>query len=314
MLLPLRLLIAAFLSFSVLIEMALASSSSDVAVPEWTILYHGGPFKGRAEFLRLMLEDAGVTYGFESDGLYGPKGSMCMFRGSPGAIDDDTDSKSGPFPTLYPPAIWHRPDGGDEVLVNQVGACMIYLGEKLGYDAKSSAERARANSILLNALDYIGDGRRSFHPVKNNMSYKDQKEEGDKESKEFSQTRMLNYLHHFNKVVDKNPNGPKSPVAGGQSLTYADFALLHVVDATAHQFNSELYEQAWDRANVPQLKSYYEWMKDRPNLRAYWSSDRVKRTFCNQSCVENAVRGASSWRFTSHVLVYDFLERFVLAV
>jgi glutathione S-transferase len=253
-----------------------------------------------------MLEDAAVPYGFESDGLYGPKGSMCMFRGSPGAIDDDSDTKSGPFPTLYPPAIWHRPPGGgEEVLVNQVGACMIYLGEMLGYEPKSAAERARANSILLNALDYISDGRRSFHPVQNTMSYKDQKEEGDKSSREFAQTRMLSYLHHFNKVVGKNPNGPKSPAAGGESLTYADFALLHVVDATAHQFDSELYDRAWDRAAVPDLKSYYEWMKGRPNLVAYWSSDRVKRTFCSIS-VEKLRRVSAVIRdqhFASHLLL-----------
>jgi glutathione S-transferase len=249
---------------------------------EWTILYHSGKFKGRAEFLRLMLEDARVPYGCESASLYGPKGSMCAFRGSPAAIDDDTGSASGPFPTLYPPAIWHRPPQGDgeeeEVLVNQVGACMMYLGERLGYDPSSSAERARANAILLNALDYISEGRRSFHPVKDNMSYADQKEEGDAASKEFSKARMLTYLHHFNKVVAKN-SSPVSPVAGGTGITYADFALFHVIDATAHQFNSEHYDHAWDRASVPALKAYYEWMKKRPNLQAYWKSDRCIGTY-----------------------------------
>jgi glutathione S-transferase len=259
-----------------------ANSNSCSNNNEWTILYHGGAFKGRAEFLRLLLEDAGVPYRCAADNLYGPKGVMCAFRGSPEAIDDDAGSASGPFPTLYPPAIWHRPPEGDEVLVNQVGACMMYMGEKLGYDPSSSAERARANAILLNALDYLAEGRKSFHPVKDHMSYNDQKEEGDASSKEFSQTRMLTYLHHFNKVVAKNSN-PESPVAGGPGLTYADFALFHVVDATAHQFNSELYEHAWDRANVPALKLYYAWMKKRPNLQAYWKSARCIRTwfFCD---------------------------------
>jgi hypothetical protein len=123
---------------------------------EWTILYFEGAFKGKAEFLRLMLEDAGVPYTCQSDNLVGPKGSMCAFRGSPAAIDDDEGTASGPFPTLYPPAIWHRPqgDGEEEVLVNHDGACMMYLAEELGYEPSSSAERARANAILLNALDW----------------------------------------------------------------------------------------------------------------------------------------------------------------
>merc|ERR1712216_653170 len=54
-------------------------SSSISTGAEWTILYHGqggAAFKGRAEFLRLMLEDAGVDYNNSNDGLYGPSG-MC---------------------------------------------------------------------------------------------------------------------------------------------------------------------------------------------------------------------------------------------
>jgi Glutathione S-transferase, C-terminal domain len=155
---------------------------------------------------------------------------------------------------------------------------MMYLAEKLGYEPSSSAERARADAIRLNALDYISEGRRSFHPVVDLMSYHDQKEEGDAASKEFCTKRMLTYLHRFNKVGAKN-SSPESPAAGGgPHVTYADFALFQVVDATAHQLNSEFYERAWDRANVPALKSHCEWMKQRPNLQAYWKSDRCYRT------------------------------------
>ena len=150
--------------------------------------------------MRLMLEDAGIEYENSDKNCYGPTGSMDMFRGSPEAIHSDAhESKS--WPTLFPPAIHHRPKEGEEVLVNQVGACMIYLGDKLGYAPSTDAERARANSVLMNAIDYIADGRMSFHPVKNTMSYHDQKEEGDRVSKEFTQDRMKKYLYHFNKVV-----------------------------------------------------------------------------------------------------------------
>ena len=51
-------------------EEGVAPASSDEA--EWTILYHGPlNFKGRAEFLRLMLEDASVKYTNSADKLYG---------------------------------------------------------------------------------------------------------------------------------------------------------------------------------------------------------------------------------------------------
>ncbi len=251
---------------------------------EWTLLYHvqfdGSRCKGRAEFLRLILEDSSTQYKDCGDDLYGAGGMMDCFRGSVAAIDASASDVRFPFPVLFPPAIWHRPKDGDAVLINQVGACMIYLGDKLGYAPLSDAEKARANSIMLNSLDYLSEGRQSFHPVKNHMSYKDQKEEGDKVSKEFSGERMLTFLHHFNKVVLKNKT-PLSPIAGGDNVTYADFCLFHVLDATKAQFNSEFYENAWDNANVPQLKEYYEWFKLRPKLQEYFRSDRCVRTYYN---------------------------------
>ncbi|GKY93717.1 hypothetical protein MPSEU_000338800 [Mayamaea pseudoterrestris] len=254
----------------------MTSSTSSNAVPEWTVLYHSpGTLKGRGEFLRLMLEDAGVAYLDSGDGLYGPQGSMDMFRGSPALISVSDDISSQPFPVLYPPAIWHRPSNGDDeqVFVNQVGACMEYLGEALGYAPKSAKERAQATSITLNALDYIGEGRSTFHPVQNHASYKDQKEEADEASKEFSKDRMLKYLAHFDKIVKKA--GLSNPVAGGSGVTYADFCLFHVLDASVHQFNTDFYEHAWDAANVPALKEFYEHFKKRPNLQAYWKSGRA---------------------------------------
>jgi glutathione S-transferase len=261
-----------FLSF-----VAMESKSEEVCgVPEWTLLYHrsANPFKGRGEFLRLILEDAQVPYLDTGDNLYGPQGMMDAFRGSADAVDVDNT----PHPVFFPPAIWHRPTNGEEVLVNQVAACMTYLGEKLGYAPKAGAERARDMSIMLNALDYISEGRSSFHPIKNNMSYHDQKEEGDKVSKEFSKGRMLIWLHHFNKVVVKN-GGPNKPIAGGTNVTPADFVLFHVLHATQAQFNSEFYDHAWDNVKVPALKEYYEWMKSRPNLQAYFESERCARKF-----------------------------------
>lgn len=228
--------------------------------------------KGRGEFLRLMLEDAGKTYLNSDENLYGPGGMFDAFRGSVDAID--TDSGTQAFPLFFPPAIWHRPasGGGEEVMVNQVGACMIYLGEQLGYAPSNAAERARADSILLNCLDYIAEGRASFHPVKNSMSYYKQKEEGDTVSKQFTKDRMKKFLHHFHKVVSKY--GATKPVAGGVNVTYADFALFHVLDATISQFNTDFYEYAWDQTNVPALKDFHAHFKERPNLKAYFASDR----------------------------------------
>jgi glutathione S-transferase len=249
-------------------------------ITEWKILYHApGQFKGQGEFLRLMLEDAGVLYQNSDEQMYGPNGLMDAFRGP---IDGSVQNTTGPatFPLLFPPAIWHRPkDSGSvaPIMINQTAACMMYIGDILGYTPSSPVERARANAITLNVMDYIAEGRASFHPVKNLMSYKDQKEEGDKASQEFVKTRMRIYLYHFQNVVVTS--GVTAPVAGGTSITYADFALFHVLDATVAQFNTEFYDNAWDTFDGKELKEYYQWMKQRPSLQPYFQSDRCARTY-----------------------------------
>jgi hypothetical protein len=118
---------------------------------------------------------------------------------------------------------------------------MVYLAEMLGCAPSTPAERGRAESVMANALDYISEGRSSFHHIKNLASYKTQKKEGDRVSKEFSANRMLLWLAHFGKVVRKY--GPTNAVAGGASVTFADFALFHVLDATVHQFNTEVLDK-----------------------------------------------------------------------
>ena len=257
---------------------------SSTSKKEWTIHYHGGKdsfpvIKGRAEFLRLMLEDAQADYEVTNEDLYGPTGMMDCFRGSGAAVLDQQANTKFPNPVFFPPVLWHRPknDDKDNVFINQVGACCMYLGEQLGYAPSSSKEKALADTITLNALDYISEGRASFHPVNNTASYSDQKEEGDKASLEFTKTRMPIWLAHFSKVVCQH--GKNAPVAGGPNITYADFCLFQVLDATIAQFNNAKYNFAWENhePKIDELKEYHKWMASRPNLQAYFASDRVPR-------------------------------------
>lgn len=58
----------------------------------------------------------------------------------------------------------------------------------------------------------------------------------------------------------------------GDKLTYVDLALLHVLRATQSQF-SEAFEKNDD---IPILKAFLERMSARPNLAAYFKSDRCR--------------------------------------
>ena len=111
---------------------------------------------------------------------------------------------------------------------------------------------------------------------------------------QWTKEKMPLWLAHFEKVVKKH--GPTAPIAGGSTVTYADFAMFHVLDATVAQFNNEKYEMAWDKQkNVPTLKAYLEWMKARPNLKAYQESDRASRKFLLLSCFSLSSFSRRQW-------------------
>ena len=253
------------------------STPEDVA-STWTVLYHIAPpesaFKGRAEFLKIMLEDAAVDYHFTNKDLYGPDGYCDMFRDpAKKGNGDEVKPDTAPFPVVYPPVLWHRPGRGEEedVMINQVSACMAYLGAQLGYRPSSAAARARADCITANAVDYIASGRSSFHPVEDGASFHTQKDEGESCSKLWAASKMGVWLQHFEKVI-KRAGG--KPLAGGEGLTCADFAVFHVLDATEAQFNNEAYGRPWDSADIPASKAFKLAMEARPNLAAYFASER----------------------------------------
>ncbi|CAE7886838.1 unnamed protein product [Symbiodinium sp. KB8] len=96
-------------------------------VEEWTLVYHDGPLKGRCEPLKLLLEDAGVSYEVSSDNLYGETGHMDAFRGSSAAV---AALDNAPAPVMFPPVVWHRPPGGEEVYVidDDIPVCFMDSG------------------------------------------------------------------------------------------------------------------------------------------------------------------------------------------
>merc|ERR1712217_669958 len=114
------------------------------------------------------------------------------------------------------------------VFINQVPAIVRFLAGQLGYLPRGAVQTAMADEIMLNANDFVAEGRAVFHPVDNKGSYASQKEEADKTSKKFAQERLPVWLGHFEKVVKKLRRDGDGPILG--KMTYADFMLFHALD------------------------------------------------------------------------------------
>jgi len=249
----------------------------------WRIIYHNVPFKGRAEFVRLILEDAGIAYEENSENLYGPTGICDAFRAAGSGEDglvagaqENVAADIAIWPVMFPPILHHVPGGDEEeVYVNQTGAILRYCATRLGYMPDGSASTARADQIMMATMDLMGEVNSAFHPVDPKASYESQKEEADRSARSFAAGRLLVWLGHFEKLVRRLSPEADSPLFG--KMTYADFALFHVLDAAEAQFGADsAYGSAWVDANVPTLKKWKAFIATRPNLQKYFASSRRK--------------------------------------
>ena len=146
-------------------------------------------------------------------------------------------------PKHFAPPILRNTATGFEL--SQTPAILEYLGEKFGLVPHSLEDKARARQVALSACDFLADGRAPFHPVKPTESYAIQKDEAAVAVAEFTAEggRLDRWLAHFATLVDNKPR-----YLFGDTITYADCALFHVLDAAMSQF-----PDAWDEPSREKL-------------------------------------------------------------
>ncbi|PVD30114.1 hypothetical protein C0Q70_09376 [Pomacea canaliculata] len=216
----------------------------------WKLYYYdkqllqGGP--GRAGFVRLMFEEAGVPYIEENERIYQ------LFRGG--------EWKG--YPTFAPPLIQR-----DDFSLSQTGIICKYLGKKYGLYPTNEVDEWHAEQVNATIHDYIGEGRLAFHGKNWTASYFAQVEETKPYIEFFTKERLPNFLRHFENVLKANNGG--HGFLFGNNVTYVDLGLLHVLRATEAQF-----PEAWAAQSLPLLKAFKQRMEERPRIAAYINSDR----------------------------------------
>lgn len=244
-------------------KLEVGRSAVDPAPPDiWQILYWpptdatGKTFAGagRAEYLRVMFEEAGVEYEEVNGGI----------------IDyfwKNLDLQ--PTPVLAPPAIRK----GTFVL-SQTAVCAKHLAVEFGMYPSDLKDASHAEQIVATVHEFIAEGRMAFHPVKNTMSYHEQKEEAKPYIEAFKKERLPRYLAHFERCINSNTN---SGFFVGAALTYVDLQVMVMLQVTKSQF-----PDAWEEVEIPSLKKFLERMESRPKQIEYMASSR-KHPFAGDS-------------------------------
>ncbi|KAF4980302.1 hypothetical protein FZEAL_3673 [Fusarium zealandicum] len=217
---------------------------------------------GRGECIRLVFEEAGVSY---SDVAKNPDKAIPIVMGH---ISADNIGDAYNPPPLAPPILKH----GD-LLINQLPNILLYVAPRLGLAPKEGSGVYHLNEIVLTILDGLSNEvHDTHHPIAVSQYYEDQKEEAKKRAKNYTSERLPKFLAYMQRVLDAKTSG-EGPWLYGDSLTYADLVLFQCLDGTKYAFpkSVEKLEQSGKYDGVFKL---YQAVKERPNISKYLESER----------------------------------------
>lgn len=211
--------------------------------PEYTLVYWP-EIPGRGEFVRLVLEQAGEPYV-----------DLAREQGTPAVLPWLHGDR-----TFAPPVLLH----GDFVLAQTTAIC-DYLARRLDLVPKDEKSRARALQLHLTLMDLVDEVHDTHHPISSALYYEDQKEAAAQRAAHFTNTRMEQYLAHFEAVLGE------SHYLLGERLSYVDLALFQVLEGLDYAF-----PKAYRRvvSGTPGLLALRGRVRKRPRLVEYLRSPR----------------------------------------
>jgi glutathione S-transferase len=221
-------------------------------------LYYWPMLQGRGEFVRLLLEAAGVPY---VDVARAPEdqggGVAAIVRANAGAL--------GSQPPLAPPILkW-----GALVIAQTTNIC-AFLGKRHGLAPDDFPGMLHANQLQLTVADAVSDAHDTHHPISVGAHYEDQRPAALERAAHFRTARMPKYLGYFQRVLQANSAGQGRHLVGAQP-SYADFAVFQLLAGLDFAFPQAM-------ASLSELVSAFDGLRravsEQPNVAAYLASDR----------------------------------------
>lgn len=213
-------------------------------------LYYWTGIQGRGEYVRLALEAAAApdrdVAREEGDGVIAAVGKQVA------------------TPSFAPPFL---KDG--TLVVGQVAAILLYLGDKLDLAPKDERLRLWTHQIQLTIADFVLEGHDVHHPIGAGQYYEDQKPESLRRAKEFREERVPKFLGWFETILEKNPEGPAHLV--GNRLTYADLSLFQAMSGLTYAFPKLMNRLG---PNYGKVNAVCADVAELPNIAAYLASER----------------------------------------
>jgi len=215
-------------------------------------LYYWPDIPGRGEFVRLVLEEAGVPW---VDVGRKPKTGMK-------AVLDFYAGKHPGHPIFAPPVLKH-----DDFVLAQTAAICDFLGRRHGLAPADAEGAAHALELQLTIADLVVEVHDTHHPISAMLYYEQQKAAAKKRAAHFVKERLPRYLGYFERVLQQNGGG----VLVGRELSHADLGLFHALEGLAYAFPRAFASAS---AATPAVLALRERVRARPRIAAYLASER----------------------------------------
>jgi glutathione S-transferase len=215
-------------------------------------LFYWPDIPGRGEFVRLVLEDAGIDYL------------------DVGRLDDGYQRLEqvleGELRGLLPFAVPVLRAG--DIVVAQTAAITSFLGERLGLAPTDLQSRLAALTYALTIADLVAEVHDTHHPLTVEKRYETQKAAARKRAEAFRTTRLPKFMRYFERILERNePHG----VLVGETVTYVDLAAFHLIEGLEYAFPNTMKRLA---RKTRRLHRLHDRIAERPRIAAYLASDR----------------------------------------
>ena len=217
-------------------------------------LYYWPGIQGRAEFVRLTLEEVGADY---VDVARQPSKS-----GSVPAMMKFLDGTRVKHPPFAPPFLKAGP-----LLIGQTSNILLFLGARHGLAPKSDAGRYWTHQLQLTIADLVVETHDTHHPIGSWLYYEDQRREAKLRAADFLKYRVPKFLGYFERVLAKSGG----PYLLGRKLTYADLSLFQMLEGLRYAFPNAMRRQ---EKKIPRVLTLHERVVQRPRIAAYVASKR----------------------------------------
>jgi glutathione S-transferase len=221
-------------------------------------LYYWPSLPGRGEFVRLVLEQAGVGY---DDVARRPEREG---GGVPALLAQLEGSGSGLRP-LAPPVLVHG-----RLRLAQMPSICAWLGARHGLVPDGDDVRAEAMQLQLTIADLVDEAHDTHHPVGKGEYYEDQKAEAKRYAAQFVAQRMPKFLRYFESVLQANSQGQGRHLLGG-SLTYVDLSMDQLLRGLAYAFPRAFESLVPELPGLTALRGHVDAL---PRIAAYRASPR----------------------------------------